>query len=750
MRYFLHTKSNLWRGKNRCLMSTLTALVLLWGIFIIFSPSHAYAQLGIHPDNPHYLTYRGQPIFLISGGSSKDIENNFSHYADHGVNNFRLSFGTRTTDPKGTPYSGKRMDNKTGSALWNDQFWQTVKGYISNAEKRRAIVGLRLWGTSYLENCRTTPNCGRWDTQVWNCDNGGPICDLNGNGGKDEFYDFESFGTFIYGNQSYQSNWSQKKKNQYRQEELMAKFLTEFAGFDNYYIGLMWEMHDTGGASQSKAIDWFNHMADFVHQRSTGIFLTTFEASGCSSTGCGLMSSWLIFDNLDFVALQNRPTLRSGMKQLKDTYWNKKRPFIHLGTRWAWHKDPDVSPDKKAVKRSIREMVLNGLNPAADFRAGGFSYNEEVIDYLLDISNFIKTIDTWCDEPDQEIRDGKACNGGSNHGQDCSSNGECNSGACEDIVPSTSGIGGVDLPPGSCQDSIGGSQCNDDGTCDPGENSFSCPNDCYCGNPTIDPGEQCEGSNLNNQTCELQGFPGGGTLSCNNSTCRFDYSACIGVCDEDDQCELSQGENSGNCPKDCFCGDGVCEPGENCTVDCGGGISGNAITCSDISSPTVNSQNSYQCQILSEGSLYYTDRTTPPTDYKLVTVPDELEGTAWIKTPNDDKSRTDGEGFLIVTPFKDVTVYVAYDPRGTPPNWLSSSNGWTSTGQQVAVTDAVQFLNLYQRSYSATQQISLGGNNSSGSVPPTGGGSNYVVAILEDTTSGLNQPPQKPSLQIRP
>jgi len=82
----------------------------------------------------------------------------------------------------------------------------------------------------------------------------------------------------------------------------------------------------------------------------------------------------------------------------------------------------------------------------------------------------------------------------------------------------------------------------------------------------------------------------------------------------------------------------------------------NAITCSssDLSPITVNSSNSYECDILTEGSLYYTDRN----NYTLLTVPNELQGTAWIKTPNNDKNRTDGEGFLTVTPFKDVIVYV--------------------------------------------------------------------------------------------
>lgn len=46
-----------------------------------------------------------------------------------------------------------------------------------------------------------------------------------------------------------------------------------------------------------------------------------------------------------------------------------------------------------------------------------------------------------------------------------------------------------------------------------------------CGNGQLEPGEQCDGSNLNQQTCELQGYPAGGQLKCSNE-CKFDFSAC--------------------------------------------------------------------------------------------------------------------------------------------------------------------------------------------------------------------------------
>ena len=47
-----------------------------------------------------------------------------------------------------------------------------------------------------------------------------------------------------------------------------------------------------------------------------------------------------------------------------------------------------------------------------------------------------------------------------------------------------------------------------------------------CGNGTVDPGEECDGSNLQNSTCASLGFSSG-TLSC-SSTCQFNVVSCVG------------------------------------------------------------------------------------------------------------------------------------------------------------------------------------------------------------------------------
>jgi hypothetical protein len=46
-----------------------------------------------------------------------------------------------------------------------------------------------------------------------------------------------------------------------------------------------------------------------------------------------------------------------------------------------------------------------------------------------------------------------------------------------------------------------------------------------CGNGVIDTGEQCDGTNLDGETCASLGY-GGGVLACLASTCTYDTSMC--------------------------------------------------------------------------------------------------------------------------------------------------------------------------------------------------------------------------------
>mgnify|MGYP000944207417 CR=1 FL=1 len=93
-----------------------------------------------------------------------------------------------------------------------------------------------------------------------------------------------------------------------------------------------------------------------------------------------------------------------------------------------------------------------------------------------------------------------------------------------------------------------------------------------CGDGSITGSEQCDGTNLNGQTCISRGYDGG-TLAC-TSGCVFDTSGCTGsgpVC----------GDGEIQSPEVC---DGTNLGGENCTSR---GFSGGTLTCSNCMFNTI-------------------------------------------------------------------------------------------------------------------------------------------------------------------
>ena len=76
-----------------------------------------------------------------------------------------------------------------------------------------------------------------------------------------------------------------------------------------------------------------------------------------------------------------------------------------------------------------------------------------------------------------------------------------------------------------------------------------------CGNGLIDPGEECDGTDLGGNDCRSVGYPGGGTLACVDD-CTFLTVDCFREC-----LPSKRRERVCNC-------DGICSPKEASSPDC--------------------------------------------------------------------------------------------------------------------------------------------------------------------------------------
>jgi hypothetical protein len=129
-----------------------------------------------------------------------------------------------------------------------------------------------------------------------------------------------------------------------------------------------------------------------------------------------------------------------------------------------------------------------------------------------------------------------------------------------------------------------------------------------CGNGTAEGSEQCDGSDLNDASCEV--FGGSGTLGCDEG-CNFDLSGCVDVCgngvrDGEEQCEGSNlGEQT--CVSQGYAG-GELACNSECSFDysgcvatvCGNGVREGSEVCdgSDLNGENCGTRGGFECGTL--------------------------------------------------------------------------------------------------------------------------------------------------------
>lgn len=157
----------------------------------------------------------------------------------------------------------------------------------------------------------------------------------------------------------------------------------------------------------------------------------------------------------------------------------------------------------------------------------------------------------------------------------------------------------------------------------------------------------------------------------------------------------------------------------------------------DANGASCQLHSKFQKATLKSGVKYYTDR-----NYTLKCVPLKYDGSPMIRTPNQDRNRTDASGYLTFTMPYDGYVYVALDRRAlepetppegqwwdaliTPPWWMYDMYFYP-TGDTISTSLSSQgHMELWRGYFYEGQCVNLGANKAPGYSGKTIVG-NYIV-----------------------
>ena len=232
-------------------------------ILLAFANSTVSAEkpLALHPDNPHYFLFRGQPTILITSAEHYgavlnrdfDFEKYLQELEAHGLNLTRTFTGVYCEDFKSfgitrntlAPVEGKlicpwaRSDkpgyagggNKFDLAKWDDAYFQRLKTFLEEAGKRGIVVELVLF-------------CPFYEDSMWNLSPMNAANNVNdiGKVARNAAYNRDKNGDL-----------------QAAQEALVKKLAAELNGFDNLYFEVCNEPY-FGGVTD----DWQRRIIDVI------------------------------------------------------------------------------------------------------------------------------------------------------------------------------------------------------------------------------------------------------------------------------------------------------------------------------------------------------------------------------------------------------------------------------------------------------------------------------------------------------
>jgi hypothetical protein len=276
-----------------------------------------------------------------------------------------------------------------------------------------------LFSLTAFEGDRTPGS--RFGGNAWNACLGGPIdignCAFQENGEKSdgatrqfltiENYDYSNPVTERYSN--YSSDWPLPRKIQYRTEEIIAKFVNELREHDNWFFNMLWEINDNPGSELTK--DWAKWFGGYVKHLDQNRMVFTGEEEGAdyassASTVDGSCHEGNVLGG-DLSGSISRIRTLGQVSNRKPKLVIGYDPFDSGGSR----RDHlyNTNPDQFSADRTIEYMRAsllagNGVHPGTPFHSKYYNM-DKVLRWILACQNFLATVDSWHNEPGDEIKD---------------------------------------------------------------------------------------------------------------------------------------------------------------------------------------------------------------------------------------------------------------------------------------------------------------------------------------------------------
>lgn len=232
----------------------------LAAIFFWLAGPAAAEPIKLHPENPHYLLFRGEPTVLITSaehyGAVLNLDFDYVKYLDelqsHGLNQTRTFAGTYCEDSQSfqihnntlAPAAGRficpwaRSDtpgyagggNKFDLTRFDEAYFSRLKDFLRQAESRHVVVELVLF-------------CPFYEESMWS------LCPVNSHNNVNGIGELPS-------NMVYTLQDASVTKVQ---EELVVKLVTELNEFDNLYYEICNEPY-----FRNVLTSWQTHVAQQI------------------------------------------------------------------------------------------------------------------------------------------------------------------------------------------------------------------------------------------------------------------------------------------------------------------------------------------------------------------------------------------------------------------------------------------------------------------------------------------------------